>query len=68
MLVDKMNSLLKIFNGTDMLIAAHCEDQETIKANIEKYRQKYKGADDIPVNAHPGIRSVPACYASEIRG
>lgn len=31
MLVDKMNSLLNIFNGTDMLIAAHCEDQETIK-------------------------------------
>ena len=27
MLVDKMNSLLNIFNGTDMLIAAHCEDQ-----------------------------------------
>ncbi len=64
MLVDKMNSLLNIFNGTDMLIAAHCEDQETIKNNIEKYKQKYKGADDIPVSAHPSIRSVPACYAS----
>ena len=64
MLVDKMNNLLNIFNGTDMLIAAHCEDQETIKNNIEKYKQKYKGADDIPVSAHPSIRSVPACYAS----
>ena len=64
MLVDKMNSLLKIFNGTDMLIAAHCEDQEIIKANIEIYKKKYKGTDDIPVNAHPGIRSVSACYAS----
>lgn len=64
MLVDKMNSLLKIFNGTDMLIAAHCEDQEIIKANIEKYKTKYQGADEIPVNAHPGIRSVQACYTS----
>ena len=41
MLVDKMNSLLNIFNGTDMLIAAHCEDQETIKNNIEKKKKKY---------------------------
>ncbi len=31
MLVDKMNSLLNIFNGTDLLIAAHCENHETIK-------------------------------------
>ena len=34
-----------------MLIAAHCEDQEIIKANIEIYKKKYKGTDDIPVNA-----------------
>ena len=33
MLVDKMNSLLNIFNGTDLLIAAHCENHETIKKN-----------------------------------
>ena len=64
MLVDKMNSLLKIFNGTDMLIAAHCEDQETILANIEKYKAKYKGEQDIPVKEHPNIRSIAACYTS----
>lgn len=64
MLVDKMNSLLNIFNGTDMLIAAHCEDQETIKANIEKYKKKYGGADDMPVKEHPNIRSIAACYTS----
>lgn len=64
MLVDKMNSLLKIFNGTDMLIAAHCEDQETIKANLEKYKKKYEGADDMPVKEHPNIRSTVACYKS----
>lgn len=64
MLVDKMNSLLKIFNGTDMLIAAHCEDQETILKNIEKYKEKYKGKRDIPVKEHSNIRSIAACYTS----
>ena len=31
MLVDKMTSLLNIFNSTDLLIATHCEDQGIIK-------------------------------------
>lgn len=64
MLVDKMNSLLNIFNGTDMLIAAHCEDQEIIKQNLEKYKAKYKDEEDIPLKEHPMIRSVAACYSS----
>lgn len=64
MLVDKMNSLLNIFNGTDMLIAAHCEDQEVIKKNTAKYKEMFAGADDIPVQKHPSIRSTEACYNS----
>lgn len=64
MLVDKMNSLLNIFNGTDMLIAAHCEDQEIIKTNIAKYKEMFAGEDDIPVNNHAYIRNAAACYAS----
>lgn len=64
MLVDKMNSLLNIFNGTDMLIAAHCEDQETIKNNIAKYKEMFAGENDIPIGKHPYIRSSAACYAS----
>lgn len=64
MLVDKQKSLQHIFNGTDMLIAAHCEDQQTIKTNIEKYTAKYKGAEDVPVRLHPSIRSSSACYTS----
>ncbi len=31
MLVDRMASLRNIFGGTDLLIAAHCEDQGIIK-------------------------------------
>ncbi|MCD8184388.1 MAG: dihydroorotase [Bacteroides sp.] len=64
MLADKMNSLLKIFNGTDMLIAAHCENQETILKNIEKYKARYKDREEIPVREHSNIRSVDACYTS----
>ena len=33
MLVDKINSLQNIFNGTDMLIAAHCEDPAIKRKN-----------------------------------
>lgn len=39
MLVDRMASLRNIFGGTDLLIAAHCEDQELSKKtriNIRK--------------------------------
>jgi dihydroorotase-like cyclic amidohydrolase len=53
-----------IFNGTDMLIAAHCEDQETIKNNIAKYKEMFAGENDIPIGKHPYIRSSAACYAS----
>lgn len=62
MLVDKMNSLLNIFNGTDILIATHCEDQNIIRKNTERYKSKY--GDDVPLRFHPNIRSVPACYHS----
>jgi len=64
MLVDKTNSLLKIFNGTDMLIATHCENQEIIKKNTEYYKEMFRNAPDIPISKHPNIRSVAACYSS----
>lgn len=64
MLVDKTNSLLNIFNGTDMLIAAHCESQEIIKKNTDYYKEMFRNATDIPVSKHPFIRSSAACYAS----
>jgi dihydroorotase len=45
-----------------MLIATHCEDEATIKANIEKYKAIY--GEDVPVELHPTIRSAEACYIS----
>jgi dihydroorotase len=62
MLVDNQDVLEKIFSSTKMLIAVHCEDEATIKANLEKYIAEY--GEDIPVNAHHLIRSEAACYIS----
>lgn len=64
MLVDKTNSLLNIFNGTDMLIATHCESQEIIKKNTEYYKKMFSDAPEVPISKHPNIRSSAACYAS----
>lgn len=62
MLVDNQDVLEKIFSSTKMLIAVHCEDEATIKANLEKYIAQY--GEDIPVNVHHLIRSDEACYLS----
>lgn len=62
MLVDNEEVLEKIFSSTKMLIAVHCEDEATIKQNLENYLKEY--GDDIPVELHPKIRSEEACYLS----
>ena len=62
MLVDNQDALEKIFSSTKMLIAVHCEDEGTIKANLEKYKEEF--GDDIPMNKHHLIRSAEACYIS----
>ena len=65
MLVDDEAVLEKIFSSTQMLIAAHCEDEATIRKNLEKFKAEY--GDDIPVKFHPEIRSAEACYISSSR-
>ena len=62
MLVDNEVVLEKIFSSTKMLIAVHCEDETTIKNNLEKYKAEY--GDDIPMEFHHLIRSEEACYIS----
>jgi dihydroorotase len=62
MLVDNPEVLENIFSKTKLLIAVHCEDEATIKANFEHYKEKF--GDDIPVKYHPEIRSEEACYKS----
>lgn len=63
MLVDRMASLRNIFGGTDLLIAAHCEDQGIIKENTDRYKKEF-GGNDVPLAYHPLIRSEEACYRS----
>lgn len=62
MLVDNEAVIEKIFLNTEMVISAHCEDEETIKNNLAAYQATY--GDDIPVKYHPLIRSEEACYLS----
>jgi dihydroorotase len=65
MLVDDEAVLESIFSSTPMLIAVHCEDETTIKNNLEKYKTAF--GDAIPVTAHHLIRSEEACYLSSSR-
>lgn len=62
MLVDDPKTLEQIFSKTKLLISAHCEDEATIRENLQKYRDQY--GDNIPVELHPKIRSAEACYIS----
>ncbi len=62
MLVDSQQTLTGLFSKVPMLIATHCEDEATIRRNIEIYRAKY--GENVPMSAHPHIRSEEACYLS----
>lgn len=62
MLVDNPTTLEHLFAQSPMLIATHCEDEATIKSNLEHYKQLL--GDNIPVTYHPKIRSAEACYLS----
>jgi dihydroorotase len=58
MLVDNYVTLNKIFSGSELLIATHCEDERVIKAN----KEKYPDADN--ASFHPLIRDAEACFES----
>ena len=62
MLVDNKNVLEEIFEKSDCLIAVHCEDEEIIQNNLDEAKNKF--GEDIPIEMHPKIRSVDACYKS----
>lgn len=62
MLVDNEKTLTGIFSRCPMLIAAHCEDELTVRKNLEAAKQQY--GEDIPVEMHPIIRNEEACYLS----
>jgi len=62
MLVDRSESLDKIFSSAKLPIMAHCEDTTIINRNMADAKQKY--GEDPKVIHHPEIRSEEACYES----
>lgn len=62
MLVDNPESLQAVFSKAHLLLAVHCEDEPTIRKNIETYKRTY--GDSIPIRYHPLIRSEESCYLS----
>ena len=54
MLVDQQKTLEEIFQLDHQLIT-HCEDEQTIRTNLEKAQTQY--GEDIPMSMHPLIRS-----------
>lgn len=62
LLVDDPKTLEAFFSRFPSLIAAHCEDEPTIRQNTASYKEKY--GEDIGVENHPLIRSAEACYKS----
>ncbi len=61
-LVDRPDSLRKIFENSPLPVAAHCEDQNIIATNTEYYRKQF--GDQVPIRFHPRIRTIEACYRS----
>lgn len=62
MLVDRPETLDKIFASSPLPVVTHCEDTPTITANERRWRDEY--GDDVPIGDHPLIRSAEACYKS----
>ena len=65
MLVDNERTIEEIFSNVDLVIAAHCEDEATIRKNLAYYESVY--GENIPMGTHPLIRSAEACYLSSSR-
>ncbi len=62
MLVDNPVTLEKLFSECPMLIATHCEDENTVRTNLALFKEKY--GESMPIKYHPDIRNVEACLIS----
>ncbi len=62
MLVDQEEALDLLFSKCPMLIATHCEDESTIRKNLEVFKLKYGNA--LSAVHHPLIRSAEGCLLS----
>ena len=65
MLVNEDDALVRLFNESPCLIAAHCEDEQTIHENTVCAKDlASKGEVVADAGLHPFIRTTEACYKS----
>lgn len=67
MLMNDAALLEKLFRGTNRVIAVHSESEDIIRQNrarvlAEVAKQVGHDVDDVPLEYHPIIRNVDACY------
>lgn len=63
LLVDNYLTLDKIFGGSEVLIATHCEDEKIIKANLERIKKEKAVLEP---SDHPLIRDENGCFESSL--
>ena len=64
LLVDNPVLLEKIFAGSELLIATHCEEEAIIKSNLEKLHQNNH---QFTAASHPIIRDQDVCFESSLK-
>ncbi|WP_153798927.1 dihydroorotase [Foetidibacter luteolus] len=64
LLVDNPLVLDKVFAGSEILIATHCEEESIIKANLARLKAE-KGT--LEPSDHPIIRDEEACFESSFK-
>jgi len=64
LLVDNALVLERIFEGSELLIATHCEEESIIKSN---YQQLKANKEILEPSDHPIIRNEEACFESSLK-
>src|SRR4051812_9917369 len=64
LLVDNYLTLDKIFEGSELLIATHCEDESMIKENLRRLKEEKSVLEP---SDHPIIRNEDVCFESSFK-
>ncbi|MFC4232238.1 dihydroorotase [Parasediminibacterium paludis] len=64
LLVDSPLVLESVFEGSELLIATHCEEESVIKANLAKIKAEKA---ELEPSDHPIIRNEEACFESSFK-
>ncbi len=62
MLVDSPEALELLFEHAPVIVLTHCEHSPSIRDNEARAKAEY--GDNVPMSAHPAIRSANACLLS----